>query len=165
MKKANIIKGYLFAITSALIYGCMPLMAKGIYEQGVNAFTLVLLRNLLAVPVLGALTLHKDKTLLVSKKALPSLSVIALMGACLTPIFLFLSYVYIDSGTATVFHFIYPAIVVAAGMLLLKKNRAIENIISVVLCVIGIGLFYDPGMALDVRGCALALLSGVTYAI
>lgn len=143
----------------------MPLMAKGIYEQGVNAFILVLLRNLLAVPVLGALTLHKDKTLLVSKKALPSLRVIALMGACLTPIFLFLSYVYIDSGTATVFHFIYPAIVVAAGMLLLKKNRAIENIISVVLCVIGIGLFYDPGMALDVRGCALALLSGVTYAI
>lgn len=159
------VKGYLFAICSALIYGCMPLMAKGIYEQGVNPMTLVLLRNLLAVPVLGALAFCKDKTLCVPVKALPLLSAIALLGACLTPVLLFCSYQFMDSGTATVFHFIYPAVVVAAGMFIFKKKKAKENIISVCMCVLGIGLFYNPESALDWRGCLLALLSGITYAV
>lgn len=159
------IKGYLFAICSALIYGCMPLMAKGIYARGIEPMTLVLLRNLLAVPVLGVLTLRKDKNLVIPVKALPRLSVIAFLGACLTPVLLFCSYQFMDSGTATVFHFIYPAVVVAAGMLFFKKEKAKENIISVAICILGIGLFYNPGSALDLRGCLLALFSGVTYAV
>ncbi|MBE6925903.1 MAG: DMT family transporter [Ruminococcaceae bacterium] len=164
MMKATLIKGYLFAICSALIYGCMPVMAKEIYGQGVNALTLVLLRNLLALPVLGGLTFFKEKTVSVPVKALPSLGIIALFGGCLTPILLFLSYSYIDSGTATVFHFVYPAVVVLAGMML-SRQRKTGNIISVLMCAAGIGLFYDPGALIDLRGCALALLSGVVYAV
>lgn len=40
--KKNIIKGCLFAILSAVIFGCMPLMVKNIYADGVNPFTLTL---------------------------------------------------------------------------------------------------------------------------
>ena len=47
------LKGYLFIIASAVIFGTMPLMASGIYDQGVNPMTLVLLRNLLSLPVLA----------------------------------------------------------------------------------------------------------------
>ncbi len=41
MKKKSLIKGYIFVIMSALIFGLMPLMAKFIYAEGVNPPTLV----------------------------------------------------------------------------------------------------------------------------
>lgn len=158
-------KGYLFAIISALIYGCMPLMAKGVYAQGVNPMTLVLLRNLLALPVLALLALYENKTLKIPVRALPSLGTIAVTGGCLTPILLFASYLYMDSGTATVFHSIHPAVVVLVGMLFLKREKVTSNLISVAMCIAGIGLFYNPETTLDWRGCLPALASGVTYAV
>ena len=52
-KMGNLRKGYLYAMLSAVIYGCMPLMAKYIYAEGVTPTTLVFLRNLLALPSLA----------------------------------------------------------------------------------------------------------------
>ena len=34
----KLLKGYLFVIVSAVVYGCMPLGAKIIYAEGVNLF-------------------------------------------------------------------------------------------------------------------------------
>lgn len=160
----KMIKGYIFSILSAVIYGCMPLMAKFIYADGVNSISLVFLRNFLALPVLAALALTQQKTLKVTQKALPSIIVIALFGCALTPILLFSSYNYIASGTATILHYVYPAMVVIGGVLFFKKKVPVGNIISVILCVAGIALFYDPTQPLDLTGCALALGSGITFA-
>lgn len=161
----RMLKGYLFAILSAVIYGCMPLMAKYIYADGVNSMTLVFLRNFLALPSLAILSLVQNKTLKVPVKSLPSIAGISLFGCCITPILLFSSYNYIASGTATIFHFIYPSIVVLVGILFLKKKAQIGTIVSVVLCFAGICLFYQPGESLNLTGSALALLSGCTFAV
>jgi drug/metabolite transporter (DMT)-like permease len=142
----------------------MPLMAKFIYADGVNAMTLVFLRSCLALPALAVLALGQSKTLRVPVNAFPSISLMALMGCCITPTLLFLSYNFIASGTATVFHFVYPAVVVLGGVLFLKEKLHLGNLISVVLCVAGIGLFYEPGQPLDWRGSLSALASGFTFA-
>ena len=60
--KSKLIKGYIFAVLSAVIYGFMPLMAKHIYADGVNAVTLVFLRNALALPSLAIITFLKHRT-------------------------------------------------------------------------------------------------------
>lgn len=158
------IKGYLFAILSAIIYGCMPLMAKHIYADGVTPLTLVFLRNLLSLIPLAVLAYKERGTLKIPVKQLPSISLISLLGCCITPILLFCSYQFIASGTATVFHFVYPALVVVAEILFLKRKAQTVNIVSVLLCVVGISLFYSPGEPLNFTGSALALLSGVTFA-
>ena len=49
------LKGCIFAVISAVIYGCMPLMAKYIYADGVTPLTLVFLRNLFALIPLAVL--------------------------------------------------------------------------------------------------------------
>ena len=165
MNIAKMIKGYVFAVLSAVIYGCMPLMAKYIYEDGVNPLTLVFLRNALSLPSLALLAYLQKKTLKIPLKALPSMSVVAVMGCCLTPMLLFSSYNYIASGTATVFHFVYPAVVVLAGMLFFGKSRQWSNLLSVILCVVGVSLFYTPGEPINVMGMSLALLSGIAYAV
>lgn len=159
------LKGYLFSILSAVIYGLMPLMASHIYADGVNAMTLVLLRNLLALPVLAVLAFCQQKTLKVPAKALGGMAFLAAFGCCITPVLLFSSYHYIPSGTATTIHFVYPAIVVLIGIVFLKKKAQLGTVLSLVLCVGGICLFYKPGADFHWGGAGLALLSGVTFAI
>ena len=78
---------------------------------------------------------------------------------------LFSSYNYIQSGTATVFHFIYPAVVVLGEFIFLKSQKNRKHILCVLICMAGIALFYSPGHALDLRGSLFALSSGITYAV
>lgn len=157
-------KGYLFAVLSAVIYGCMPLMSKYIYADGVDPFTLVFLRNFISLLPLGALAYKESKTLKISVKALSSTAIISALGCCITPLLLFTSYQFIPSGTATVFHFAYPAIVMLAGILFFKNEVRLANLICAVMCVFGICLFYTPQQTLSLTGTVLALSSAVTFA-
>ena len=136
--------GYLCVILSAVIFGCMPLGANFLYAQGVTPMSLVFLRNLLSLPVL-ALLCQKQGGLRISRGALLETSLTGFFGCCITPILLFSSYCYLASGMATVFHFAYPVIVVLGAL--------------------GILLLIDPSGAVDPLGVALALTSGVTYAV
>ncbi len=163
--KFKTIKGYLFAILSAVIFGCMPLMAKLIYADGVTPFSLVFLRNFFALVPLALLAYKENKTLKIDKKVLPSVCLISILGCSVTPILLFCSYKFLSSGTATVLHFSYPAIVIIAEIIFLRKKPKIYSIISVLLCVIGISLFYSPSEPLNLSGSVLAIASGLTFAI
>ena len=162
--RSKILKGYTFAIISAVIYGCMPLMATHIYADGVNPMTLVFLRNCLALPALAILAFTQQKTLKVPAKSLFSTTILSFFGCVITPILLFSSYQHMASSTATIFHFAYPAIVVIAGILFLKKKMQIGNLISVFLCIVGISLFYNPSEPISFTGAAFALSSAITLA-
>lgn len=157
--------GYVCAILSAVIYGCMPIMAKYIYAEGVTPMTLVLLRNALALPSLALLSIIQKKTLKRPVRQILPLGIPALFGCVLTPVLLFSSYVYIASGIATVFHFVYPCLVLLIGLLFLRKKASPAVIVSVVMCLAGVLLFYDPTAALSPMGTALALGSAITFAI
>lgn len=161
----KIIKGYIFAILSAVIYGLMPLMAKYIYADGVNALTLVFLRNFLALPSLAVLAFIKHRTLKIPLKTLPKISLLSLFGCCITPVLLFSSYNYMATGTATVFHFVYPSLVVLIGIIFLKKKVPLTTVISVILCFVGICLFYNPKEPFSFEGSAFSLASAITFAI
>lgn len=165
MDRKQLFKGYIFIILSALIFGLMPLMAKYVYADGVTPATMVLFRNLFSMPVLALLALASKSSIKPSPKELPKISLIAIMGCCLTPLLLFSSYNYIPSGTATVFHFIYPAAVVIGELIFFKNKLGYGRMMSVIMCVGGIALFYDPSSATDPLGSMFALLSGLTYAI
>ena len=89
------IKGYVFAVLSAVIYGSMPLMSKYIYADGVNPFTLVFLRNAFSLIPLALLAYREHKTLKIPAKLLPSIALIGVLGCSVTPILLFSSYQFI----------------------------------------------------------------------
>lgn len=165
MQRKSILYGYIYIILSGVIFGCMPLMAKHIYADGVNPITLVLLRNFLSLPFLGILAVLCGHSLKINIKALPQIGGIALMGCCITPLLLFSSYRYIASGTATVFHFVYPAAVILIEIIFMRSKIRMGNIVSILICVIGIIMFYTPGQEISLTGSGIALLSGVTYAI
>ena len=165
MKRQTLLKGYALVILSAVLYGCMPMITKYLYAEGINRESAVLLRNMLALPVLAVLCLRGGKDLKVPVKALPAVALLALLGCCITPLLLYGSYQTIATGTATVFHFVYPAVVVLIGVVFLRKKLSPMTLLAVVLCIGGICLFNDPNEPLDLEGCVLALISGVTYAV
>ena len=155
--------GYLCVILSAVVFGCMPLGANFLYAQGVTPMSLVFLRNLLSLPVLSLLC-QKQGGLRISRGALLETSLTGFFGCCITPILLFSSYRYLASGMATVFHFAYPVIVVLGGLVLRERVQK-KALFCAVLCSLGILLLIDPSGAVDPLGVALALTSGVTYAV
>ena len=157
--------GYICAILSAVIYGCMPIMAKYVYAEGVNALTLAFLRNALALPSLALFALAQQKTLACPRKSLLPLALPALFGGVLTPVLLFGSYTFIASGIATTFHFVYPCLVLLIGIVFLRKKLSGITLCSVILCFAGIALFFDPSQAIDPIGTALALGSAVAFAV
>ena len=164
MKKSKLLKGYIFVILSGALFGLMPLITKTIYSEGVNSLSVVFLRNVLSIPVLAVLAFFQCRSFKVTPKALPSITAVALTGCCLTPFLLFTSYNYMASSAATVLHFIYPALVVIGATLFFKQKPRLGTILSVILCLIGICMFYEPGAALSVKGSIIALLSGLAYA-
>lgn len=165
MNRSCLLKGYLMVIFSAVIFGSLPLFVKSIYAEGVNSLTLIFLRNLLSAPVAGLLAWHQYKRLRIPRETLASVGAIGIMGCCVAPLLLFSSYFFIASSTATVFHFVYPAAVVLGGVWCYREKITPAALLSVVLCVAGVCLFYTPGQPLDWRGSALALVSGVAYAV
>jgi len=162
--RSKLIKGYLFVILSAVLYGLMPLMTTHIKADGANAYSLVFLRNALSLPALAALALMQQKTLKVPLREVPTIALAALFGCCITPVLLYCSYDFMDSGTATVLHFVYPALVVLGGVIFLKQRPAVGTLLSVLVCVGGIALFLDPNAAVTAEGSILSLLSGLTFA-
>ena len=165
MKNNLLLRGYLPIIISAIIYGCMPLMANLIYDDGVNAMTLVLLRNLLSLPVLFLMATVTRQSFRTDLKCGLRSAAIGMIGCGLTPLLLFASYGFVSGGTAMVFHYVYPSVVLLLEILVLRMKTRWISVVAIIVCVLGIALFYDPAEGLDLAGSVLALSSGVTYAI
>ena len=165
MTDKKLLKGYIYVISSAIVYSFMPMLAKLVYSDGVNPLTLVFLRNVLSLPAIFALAKLNGASLKLQREQLPMLFVIAVVGFCGTSTLIFSAYQYMDTGIVTVIHFIYPAVVMVLEALLFKAGIKKNNVIGLVLCIVGICMFYTPGKSYSLIGSTLALLSGVTYAI
>lgn len=157
-------KGCFYIILSAVIFGCMPLMAKNIYSDGVNAITLVLLRNVLALPIFYLLMHLRKVDMKITNIQLKRITLLSIFGSILTPTLLFYSYNYISSGMATTLHFVYPVFVLLGCAIFFHEKIGLIKGSCVLLCSIGMLLFYTPGEDAELFGAVLAFLSGIAYA-
>lgn len=169
-------KGAIFVVISAVIFGCMPVAAKYIYAAGGNSASLTVYRYVLPLPVLLFLALREQRsgpaepvrfavlkrTLHISSFQLGQFIILGI-GFCMTPLLLFTSYNYISSGSATTIHFSYPVFVILASSLLYRQRMTVFKNLGVLFCILGLTMFYKPGLADGTLGIALSMASGVTY--
>lgn len=168
MRKNKIFLGYILVIASAVVYGLTPLITTIIQDSGIHPFSLVFLRNLFSLPMLAIAAKLSGGGLKINPRALPSIAWIALFGCCVTPILLYTSYPLIGTGMGTIFHFVYPAIVLVLSLVFLKSKFKFSNIISLFTCIAGIVImfaFSSTGVQIDATGSILAIVSGLAYAI
>lgn len=160
----DIVKGYCYVILSAVIFGCSPLAAKFVYSEGLNPFMLTFFRNALALPVFLVIIKHSGESIALTPSNRKRVLSLAVLDGCLTQTLLFSSYIFIPTGIATTFHFVYPTVVILGSVLFFRQKVQRAKIVGLLLCTVGILLFYSPGAPLNPFGCALAILSGVSYA-
>ena len=104
------VKGYVLASVAAATYGMNPLFALPLYAGGMNADSVLLLRYLLAIPLLGAMIVARGRSFRISLHQGLRLSILGLIVA-FSSLGLFLSYNYMDAGIASSLLFVYPIMV------------------------------------------------------
>lgn len=159
------LKGSLLMITSAIMFGSMPLFVKYFYLGGANAISVVFYRNFLPLPILFFLMWRTSSgNMGISKVEFKKFFVVGSIGAALTPILMYSSYNYIDSSMSTTLHYIHPVIVFLECFLFFRDKIDRIKIASLVMSTFGILMFYSPGSPANALGILLALASGVTFA-
>lgn len=160
----NKYKGYIAVIISGMIFGCMPLVAKIIFNNGSNPISLVFYRFLFTLPVLYLINKRENISMKVTKKELKLIIIVSIFGYSSTAVLLFLSYNYISTGLATTLHFVYPIFVTIGCILFFKEKLNFVKILCAILCTLGISLFLqDLSINNGLIGIVLSFLSGITY--
>lgn len=160
------IKGYLFVIASAVLFGMYPIAAKCAYAGGATPINLLILKGAALLPLgIIAFFVQKQKMRIPRKTQARDIAVLAVTGALLTPLLLLLSYTYISSGAATSLHYVYCVVTLLLCVVVYREKFDIIKAICVAACVAGVYLLYAPGETGSALGIVFALASAVTYAV
>ena len=160
------LKGYLLGIIAAATYGMNPLFALPLYEAGVNPDSVLLLRYLVAIPILGIMLLRRGRNFRLKRRELPPIISLGLLFS-LSSLTLFQSYNYMDAGIASTLLFIYPILVAIIMATLFKERLSKQTILCIIVTLCGIALLYsnDDGSTLSLMGVMLVFASAISYAI
>lgn len=159
-------KGIIYGIVAAISYGTNPLGALSLYEEGINANSVLFYRFCLAAIILGGILLVQKKSLSVTKKELAILAGLGILFG-ISSLTLFTSFHYMDAGIASTLLFVYPVMVAVIMAVFFKEKISVVTAASIALALAGIGLLYqnDGGTTLSTTGVILVMMSSLTYAI
>lgn len=158
------IKGILYTIISALIFGFTPALASITYGFGNNSLSMTFFRNLFVIPFLLLIIKYKKISLKVEKEELKNIFITSFLGVAITTVLLYSSYSYIGIGAATTLHFMYPIFVALACKFIFKEKLEKGKVFSLILAFIGVTFFMDLESGGNFLGAIMALVSGITYA-
>lgn len=160
------LKGYLCGIGAAVCYGTNPLGALYLYEDGINANSVLFYRFALAVVILGMLMAARRKSLKVSRRELSLLCALGVVFST-SSITLYFSFCLMDAGIASTLLFVYPVMVAVIMALLFKERLPAVSVFAIMLALSGIAMLYhgDGGATLSTRGVMLVMFSSLSYAV
>lgn len=158
------IKGILFTVLSALLYGFTPVLASITYDMGNTPLTMTFFRNLFAGIFLLGFIQYKKIDLKVVKGDIKNLLFVSVIGVLLSNILLYSSYSYIGVGSTTTLHFTYPIFVALFARFFFKEEIHTRKKIVLVMASIGVLFFIDVKDMVNMVGIFYAVLSGVFYA-
>jgi len=160
------LRGSIWGIISAVCYGMNPLGALYLYQDGINAHTVLLYRFALAAILLAGLMLIKGKRFAIT---LWQGSILAVLGILfgLSALCLYESFHHMSSGIACSLLFLYPIMVAILMAALFHEKITRLTLLSLLLALGGIALLYrgEGDTLLSTWGISLVILSSLTYAL
>ena len=162
----NKAKGYLFAAISAVTYGMNPLFALPLYEAGMDLFSVLFFRYLIAIPILAVMLKIRRRDFSIERKDLIPLIILGILFA-LSSITLFSSYHHMDAGIASTILFVYPIIVALIMFAFFKEKISVKTMICIAVALLGIALLCksSEGAVVSTKGVLFVLGSSLSYAI
>lgn len=160
------LKGTIYGIIAAVSYGTNPLGALLLYQEGINAHSVLFYRFSLAVVLLALLMLVQKKSFAVNRKELAVLASLGVLFAVSSLTF-FTSFHHMDAGISATMLFVYPVMVAVIMAVFFKERLTAVTVFSIALSLAGIALLYkgDGGETLSTLGVVLVMVSSLTYAI
>jgi drug/metabolite transporter (DMT)-like permease len=161
------IKGFIYAIISALFFGCAGLFVKNGYSDNFSPVDLLMLQYIIASFLLFFLCLikYKDK-LLLSKEMFKKLLVQGVFGNTLMTVCFYQSFKYLDMAVATMLLFTYPAIVSVASFFIFKVKISKGKLMSIIGtftgCILVLNLF-SSNIKVNYTGVGYAILAAIFY--
>ena len=157
--------GFVCIVLASLAFGFSPVFETEIMASGMDAQSTLFFVNTFAAAGAVVTLLIGRKKLRVTNRQLWQLLVFGGVSFGLTGLLLVNSYRFVPIGLATMFHFIYPIIVSLAMVTIYNEKASVLKITSILLALAGLYLVLDLSGNLSLKGVALALGSGFTYAV
>ena len=142
----NAIIGYPAGIITGVTYGLNPLFALPLMKEGASTESILFVRYIISVLLLGAFLFLSKQSFRINKKEAGILFVLGLLYTS-SSIFLFEAFKYIASGLATALVFLDP-VLVAIIMVFLKCGRLVSVIKFPVLINSHTGHFHSLHLGL-----------------
>ena len=138
---SDTLKGYLFALVSALTYGMIPLFMIPLKKlEFFSVDTALFYRFLIAaILILGYLVFYQKESVKINLKEGFVLSVLGLFYA-LSAEFLFIAYDFLSPGIASTIFFIYPIMVALILGIFFKEKITLATTISLIVVVVGVAV-------------------------
>jgi drug/metabolite transporter (DMT)-like permease len=160
-------KGFIYAIISALFFGCAGLFVKNGYSDNFSPVDLLMLQYIIASFILLFLCLvkYRDK-LLLSKGMLVKLFIQGAIGNTLMTVCFYKSFQYLDMAVATMLLFTYPAIVSIASFFIFKVKISKVKLMSIlgtfIGCILVLNIFFS-NIRVNYTGVIYAILAALFY--
>ena len=161
------LKGYLFALVSALTYGMIPLFMIPLKKMGFFSVDTALFYRFLiaAILILGYLVFYQKESVKINLKEGIIFSILGLFYA-LSAEFLFIAYDFLSPGIASTIFFIYPIMVALILGIFFKEKITLATTISLVIVVVGVGLLsIKDNFEINYIGLFVSLLGALMYAL
>ena len=161
------LKGYLFALVSALTYGMIPLFMIPLKKWGFFSVDTALFYRFLiaAILILGYLVFYQKESVKINLKEGVVLSILGFFYA-LSAEFLFIAYDFLSPGIASTIFFIYPIMVALILGIFFKEKITLATTISLVIVVVGVGvLSIKDNFEINYIGLFVSLLGALMYAL
>jgi drug/metabolite transporter (DMT)-like permease len=131
-----------------------------------NVDSVLVLRYLLAVPMVGLVILLRHRRLLIDWRQLLHLIGLGVLFA-VSSLTLFQSYNYMDAGIASSLLFVYPIMTALIMTTMFHERLTLTTVGCIVMASLGIWLLYrtSDGATLSLMGTWLVFLSALTYAV
>ena len=138
---SDTLKGYLFALVSALTYGMIPLFMIPLKKlDSFSVDTALFYRFLIAaILILGYLVFYQKESVKINLKEGFVLSILGLFYA-LSAEFLFIAYDFLSPGIASTIFFIYPIMVALILGIFFKEKITLATTISLIVVVVGVAV-------------------------
>ena len=168
MNQTDLKVGYTAGILAAAFYGLNPLFALPLYGQGMDAWSVLLFRYVLSLPMLGLMLYKQGVSLRINWHEAWALLLLGFLMAG-SSVLLYLSYMYMDAGIASTILFMYP--ILTAVLMALFYGERMHWLVGFCLVLATLGIYVLSSASnkgtvhVSTLGVGMVILSALAYAL
>ncbi|MFA9398902.1 MAG: DMT family transporter [Clostridiaceae bacterium] len=161
-------KGYVYAITSAVLFGTAGLFVKYVYKIGFSAIEFLELQYIISILILGIyILIFNRKYFYVNKRQVIDLAIMGGVGNCFMTLFYYKAFSYLPISMVTIILYAYSIYIFIYKIFRKKIKISLYKYIALFLALFGmclsLNLIYSF-KGVNLQGFIYALLCSIFYA-